>query len=44
MPIDLDALRRQATAGARDERVVVDRGWLQLVFEQLTGQSNGRTA
>lgn len=40
MQIDLDALRREATKGARDERVVVDRGWLGLVFEALTNQSS----
>ena len=36
MQIDIDALRREAAAGARDDRVVVDRGWLQLVLEALT--------
>ena len=39
--IDIEALRREATTGARDDIVAVDRGWLRLVLDQLTGQSPG---
>lgn len=34
--VDIDALRREALSGARDDRVVVDRGWLREVLALLT--------
>lgn len=42
--IDLDALRREALGGARDDRVVVDRGWLREVLEVLTSPQRATPA
>jgi hypothetical protein len=42
--IDLNALRREAMAGERDDRVVVDRGWLREVLEALTGTKSAKRA
>lgn len=33
--IDIEALRREARAGGKDDRVVVERGWLRDVLAML---------